>query len=197
MAMKGLYLIFVLLAVFIGESRSHANIYGYQDNNGTFHFTNIPPAHKKYRTIVYTGRQTGSSPGISRSGQRWGHDRNDIIGFAKTYLGSPYKLGGNLTSGIDCSGFVKQVYSEFDITLPRTAREQFLEGTKVDRNSLVAGDLIFFRSEKSNDPAHVGIFIDDDKFIHATTRNGGGVRIDSLADRYYQRTFMGASRVMQ
>ncbi|MBA4419285.1 MAG: hypothetical protein C0392_15480 [Syntrophus sp. (in: bacteria)] len=196
--MKGLYLIFAFLLVFFAEGVCHANIiYGYKDNNGVMHFTNVPPVNKKYHTLVYASRQQRSTPTANQPRQQWGHNRKEIIGFAKTYLGTPYKFGGNQTSGIDCSGFVKQVYSEFDIKLPRTAREQFQEGTRIDMNSMTAGDLIFFRSDKSNDPDHVGIVIDNNKFIHATARNGGGVRIDSLTDQYYQRTFIGASRVMQ
>ncbi len=195
--MKKLTLISVLGAILLMGSVCHANIYGYQDENGVFHFTNIVPAHKKYRTVLYTGKPYSGSFTKPGSRQAVGGDRSEVIGVAKTYLGTPYKLGGNLTTGIDCSGFVKQVYSAFDISLPRTAREQFHEGKRVEKDSLRPGDLIFFRSEKSSDPAHVGIFIDEDRFIHATTRHGGGVRIDSLDENYYRRTFLGASRVMR
>jgi cell wall-associated NlpC family hydrolase len=195
--MKKYALISALVAVLLAEGICHANIYGYQDDNGIFHFTNIAPVQKKYRTVVYTGTQYGGSFSRSQSRQVYSQDKKDLIGRALTYLGTPYKLGGNLLSGIDCSGFVKQVYSAFDIRLPRTAREQFYEGTRVDKDSLKPGDLIFFRSDKSSDPAHVGIFMDENRFIHATTRNGGGVRIDSLTDNYYRRTFMGASRLLQ
>ena len=195
--MKKPALIPVLCALLLSGSICYANIYGYQDERGVFHFTNIAPVHKKYRTVAYTGaRYNGSFTG-PRSGQAFTQSKKELISLAMTYLGTPYKLGGNFSTGIDCSGFVKQVYSAFDVRLPRTAREQFYEGRRIDRDDLAAGDLIFFRSDKSNDPAHVGIFVDEDKFIHATTRNGGGVRIDSLTDNYYRRTFMGASRVMQ
>jgi cell wall-associated NlpC family hydrolase len=187
-------IITALCAFLLAGSVCYANIYGYQDERGVFHFTNVQPAQKKYRTVVFSGKQAS---GLAGSRQVFGQSRKELITHAMSYLGTPYKLGGNFSTGIDCSGFVKQVYSAFEVKLPRTAREQFHEGTRVDRESLTAGDLIFFRSEKSGDPAHVGIFMDEDRFIHATTRNGGGVRIDSLADHYYRRTFMGASRVMQ
>ena len=195
--MKRLCPIFFLLAMFLAVNVCHADIYGYKDDNGTFHFTNIAPAGKKYRTIVYADKRSGRTIVEPRYRQSWNQDKGDLIGFAKTYLGSPYKLGGNLMSGIDCSGFTKQVYSEFNVNLPRTAKEQFHEGTKIDREDLTTGDLVFFRTRKENAPSHVGIFIDHDKFIHASTRNGGGVRIDSLDDQYYSRHFIGASRLVR
>lgn len=195
--MKRLCLIFILLAVFLGGNVCHGEIYGYRDGSGTYHFTNIPPIDNKYHTVTYAENRSRRSRIGLLPGQPWSQNRSDLIGFAKTYLGTPYKLGGNLTTGIDCSGFVKQVYSEFNIQLPRTAREQFLEGTKIDKDDLAARDLVFFRSGKNSAPGHVGIFIDDDKFIHASTRNGGGVRIDSLADQFYSRNFMGASRLIR
>ena len=195
--MKKLCLIFFFVVAFAAGNVCHADIYRYKDAAGVFHFTNIPPVNKEYRTVTYADKRSGRYGMGSQSRQPWSQDKKDLIGFAKTYLGSPYKLGGNLTTGIDCSGFVKQVYSEFNVRLPRTAREQFLEGTKIDKDELTTGDLVFFRSRKSNAPGHVGIFIDDDKFIHASTRNGGGVRIDSLTDQYYSGTFIGASRLIR
>jgi cell wall-associated NlpC family hydrolase len=195
--MKRLCLIVFFLAVFAAGNVCHADIYGFKDDAGVLHLTNIPPGKKEYRTVVYADKRSERNFAGFRSRQPWSRNKEDLIGLAKTYLGSPYKLGGNLPTGIDCSGFVKQVYSEFNVQLPRTARQQFLEGTRVDKDDLTTGDLIFFRTKKSNDPAHVGIFIDEDKFIHASTRNGGGVRIDSLADQYYSRAFMGASRLIR
>jgi cell wall-associated NlpC family hydrolase len=195
--MKQLTLIAVFCAILFASGLSHANIYGYQDERGVYHFTNIAPAHKKYRTVVYTGKEYSGSLSKPQSLKVYSRNRKELLGVAKTYLGTPYKLGGNFFTGIDCSGFVKQVFSALDIRLPRTAREQFYEGTKIDKDSLEAGDLVFFRSNKTSEAAHVGIFMDEDKFIHATTRNGGGVRVDSLGDNYYRRTFLGASRLIQ
>ncbi|OPY63944.1 MAG: Murein DD-endopeptidase MepS/Murein LD-carboxypeptidase precursor [Syntrophorhabdus sp. PtaU1.Bin002] len=193
--MKTMNLILVLLVVFFAGSICHANVYTYQDENGAFHFTNIRPPNKKYRTVIYssTGQNNSSRSSLSPSN----HNKKDLMAVAKTYLGTPYKLGGDMTTGIDCSGFVKKVFSAFDVKLPRTAREQFTAGTKIDKEELTTGDLIFFRRKNSDDISHVGIFMEDDKFIHASTRNGGGVRIDSLGDSYYRQTFIGASRVLQ
>ena len=195
--MKRLWPIFLFLIVLLAGNVCRAEVYSYRDDSGTVHFTNIAPANKKYRTIIYADKGSGRRVFMSQSNRQGSGNKGDLIGFAKTYLGSPYKLGGNLMTGIDCSGFVKQVFSEFNVNLPRTAREQYLEGTRIDKDDLATGDLVFFRNKKSDAPTHVGIFIDDGKFIHASTRNGGGVRIDSLADQYYSRTFMGASRLMR
>jgi len=195
--MKKVWPIFLFLMTFLAGNVCWAEIYSYRDDSGIVHFTNIAPPNKRYRTIIYADKGSGRHVFMSQSHKQWSRNRTDLISFAKTYLGSPYKLGGNLMTGIDCSGFVKQVFSEFNVSLPRTAREQYLEGRRIDKDELTAGDLVFFRNKKSDAPTHVGIFIDDDKFIHASTRNGGGVRIDSLADQYYSRTFMGASRLIQ
>ena len=197
MGMKTLNVILVLFVILLAENVCHASIYGYQDDNGILHFTNIRPMNKKYHTVVYATRQPGDSRGSFQSRSITGREKKDLITFAKTYLGTPYKLGGYMPTGIDCSGFVKQVFSAFDIRLPRTAREQFTIGTRVGKDELSPGDLIFFRGLSGGEPAHVGIFMEEDKFIHATTRNGGGVRVDSLGDNYYKHVFMGASRVVQ
>ena len=69
--------------------------------------------------------------------------KKELIDHARTYLGSPYKYGGNGFSGIDCSGFVKNVYDKFGVKLPRTARQQYMMGTNIDREELSMGDLIF------------------------------------------------------
>ena len=189
--------LFFFFALVLAADLSHANIYGYQDEQGVFHFTNVPPVSKRYRTVVYSGKQFNENRGLLHARHAIGQEKKELIGLAKTYLGWPYKLGGNSSDGIDCSAYVKRVFSAFDVKLPRTAREQFHEGIKVDKDRLAPGDLVFFRSDKTTDPAHVGIVIDDDRFIHASPRHGGGVRIDSLTEDYYRRTFLGGSRLLQ
>ena len=123
--------------------------------------------------------------------------KKELIDHAKTYLGSPYKYGGNGLSGIDCSGFVKNVYDKFGIKLPRTARQQYMMGTSIDREELSMGDLIFFRQGHSGDPSHVGIFLEDGKFIHSSARRNGGVRVDSLDDNLYRHGFVGGRKLVE
>ena len=157
----------------------------------------IDPSTRKEVKVSTTGMQPGGSK-ASAAGRTFPgvHDKKELIDVAKTYLGSPYKYGGNTPQGIDCSGFVKNVYSEVGVKLPRTAREQFTTGTSTDRGELATGDLIFFGRGQKRDPSHVGIFLKDDKFIHSSARKGGGVRVDSLDDNFYRQTYKGARKLI-
>jgi cell wall-associated NlpC family hydrolase len=92
---------------------------------------------------------------------------------------------------------VKKIYDIFDVQLPRSAREQFKVGHKVTKDELVVGDLVFFKTKRYvKYPTHVGIYIGDGNFIHASsTRCKLGVKVDALSSDYYSRTFIGATRV--
>jgi cell wall-associated NlpC family hydrolase len=97
--------------------------------------------------------------------------------------------------GIDCSAFVQKVYRFVDINLPRSAREQYVEGNPVNRKELSVGDLVFFRTYASF-PSHVGIYLGDDLFIHASSAKRK-VSIDSLDTPYYLKRFIGAKRILK
>lgn len=119
----------------------------------------------------------------------------DIVAFAKQYIGTPYVWGGNsLTSGVDCSGLVQQVYKNFGIKTTRTTYTQIGEGKAVKMNELQAGDLVFFDTQPGGGPDHVGIYMGDGKMIHAP-RPGKSVEIADLTSGYYQGTFMGGRRI--
>jgi len=120
-----------------------------------------------------------------------------LVKVAKSFIGAPYKYGGNSVRGLDCSAFVKKIYEIFDVELPRSAREQFHVGTKVGKEDLAIGDLVFFRTKRYiKYPTHVGIYIGDGYFIHSSSGNGRiGVKIDSLNSDFYSRTYIGATRV--
>lgn len=124
----------------------------------------------------------------------WGStdERKLFIKVATGFLGAPYRLGGATVKGIDCSAFVRKMYEFFDITLPRTAREQSAVGVRVERSELKEGDLVFFRTRKPI--GHVGIYIGNNEFVHASYR-GKSVRIDSLDQPYFQKRFQRAVRV--
>jgi cell wall-associated NlpC family hydrolase len=112
----------------------------------------------------------------------------------KTFLGVPYKLGGSTLKGIDCSAFVKKIYEIFRVDLPRTTREQFSVGRKVEKNQLEEGDLVFFK--RRGNSAHVGIYIGANQFIHASSRNRE-VKIDHLDMPYFNARFIKGVRVME
>src|SRR5512142_2812214 len=100
-----------------------------------------------------------------------------------------------MTSGIDCSGLVQQVYAHFGIQLPRVTYQQITQGASVPVNKLQPGDLVFFDTESNKKGAdHVGIYIGGGKFIHAP-HTGDVVKISSLSDSYYMNRLMAVRRV--
>lgn len=115
-----------------------------------------------------------------------------LVKAAMGFLGAPYRMGGFSIRGIDCSGLVKKIYLLFDIDLPRTANEQSRVGMRVARNDLSEGDLLFFNTRRNG--GHVGIYIGDNKFVHAASRKRG-VRVDSLDAPYFDRRFIRAVRL--
>jgi cell wall-associated NlpC family hydrolase len=117
-----------------------------------------------------------------------------LLLFAEKMMHLPYKFGANGVLGLDCSSFVQRVYSFIDFELPRSAREQFKVGEKISRDELQSGDLIFFRTY-ARFPSHVGIYIGDSLFIHASSLSKQ-VRIDSLDKPYYLKRFIGAKRLI-
>jgi len=120
--------------------------------------------------------------------------KDRLILFAKKLLDIPYRFGGNTLLGIDCSAYVQKVYSLIGINIPRSARQQFTEGNPVDKEELSIGDLVFFRTYASF-PSHVGIYLGNNLFIHASSRSKK-VTIDSLETPYYLKRFIGAKRLI-
>lgn len=110
------------------------------------------------------------------------------------YLNTPYKYGGNTKDGMDCSAFTQILYrGVFNINLERSARLQYTQGSIVaESEELKFGDLVFFNTRKRVKPGHVGIYIGDNLFAHASTKKG--VTITALDYDYYARTYMGARR---
>lgn len=124
-----------------------------------------------------------------------GFNRDRFLLDVVSFLGVPYAYGGSTKQGIDCSGFTARVYqSAMNTPLPRTARGQFEIGEDVEKDSLQFGDLVFFNTTGSS-PSHVGIYIEDDLFAHASVVNG--VTFSSLESTYYRNRFVGARRVVR
>jgi hypothetical protein len=108
-------------------------------------------------------------------------------------MGIDYDYGGTTTSGFDCSGFTGYVFRKLGVDLPRSSREQFATGKKVARDNLRPGDLVFFNTS-GNGVSHVGIYVGENKFAHASSSRG--VTITSLSDSYYVKRYIGARRVL-
>ncbi|GAB6038993.1 hypothetical protein JCM15519_35520 [Fundidesulfovibrio butyratiphilus] len=116
-----------------------------------------------------------------------------LTSLAFSQIGTLYRPGGaEPATGFDCSGFTTWVYSKLGINLPRSSREQFLEGHVVDKAQLRKGDLVFFGNKKRI--THVGIYLENNKFIHSSS-SGDTVKISSLDDPAWVRKYSGARRV--
>ena len=114
-----------------------------------------------------------------------------IVKTAFKYMGVPYVFGGSTPRGFDCSGFVQYVYRENGIKTPRMAHHQFYAGTPIKKSQLRPGDLVFFETYTVG-ISHVGIYIGNNNFIHASS--SGRVRISCLGDAYYTNRYRGAAR---
>lgn len=127
------------------------------------------------------------------------HLADSILQRGLTLLGTPYRFGGSSAStGFDCSGFVGFVFrKEAGIDLPRSTGEMIkLDAPKVRRDQLQPGDLVFFNNRGRGRVSHAGIYIGDDQFIHSSSSRSGGVRVDSLDDKYWRASYMEAKRVL-
>jgi uncharacterized protein YgiM (DUF1202 family) len=138
-------------------------------------------------TQAPNGNSGGSAAPAVSAGQQ-------IVNFAKNYLGVAYVWGGTSpSSGFDCSGFTQYVFGQMGYTLNRTAAQQTNNGTPV--TDLQPGDLVFFNGTYSSSTAasHVGIYIGNNQFIHAA---GSAVKITSLSEDYYACRYVGARRIV-
>jgi cell wall-associated NlpC family hydrolase len=112
------------------------------------------------------------------------------------YLGTPYKYGGNSRRGMDCSGFVTTVYREsYKIKLARSSEQIYSQCKKTGDENLVVGDLVFFTDRSKQKIGHVGIFLGDDYFAHASVNNG--VIISKIGEEYYRTRYLGGGRVIR
>lgn len=122
-------------------------------------------------------------------------DNHQLYVQAAEWIGTPYRAGGTSKHGTDCSGLVAQLYRKvYRVRLPRSTSEQLKESRKVLHRNLREGDLVFFSSRASRKKvAHVGIYLKDGKFIHASTSRG--VIVSSLKEDYYTRYWLRGGRI--
>lgn len=149
-------------------------------------FTYLETQEDGSTTVSYTTEEVTQVAPTTIGGQ--------IVEYAYKYLGTPYVYGGETPEeGFDCSGFVQYVYSQFGYKLNRTSEDQYENGTYVPYDELQVGDLVFF-SRSGKVIGHVGIYVGDGYFIHATSP-GDVVRVTALSTDYYTTRYVGARRI--
>lgn len=139
---------------------------------------------------TYSALLGKSMPEVSRGSSALGRR---IVASSMQYLGVPYVFGGTTPNGFDCSGYVRYVFANAGIYLPRTADAQYECGYPVSTAELVPGDLVFFSTYETG-ASHVGIYLGDGNFINASSSRG--VSIASLYSSYWGSCYIGARRVM-
>lgn len=113
---------------------------------------------------------------------------------AEAYIGTPYSRGGQSRSGMDCSGFIRQVFAEtYGMNLPRSSRDQFQTGRKIEKSELQPGDVVFFRQLGVID--HSGIYMGRNYFIHSAT--SVGISYSTLDAPYFGSRYAGARRMIE
>ena len=118
-----------------------------------------------------------------------------LLSMARQYVGVPYVWAGRSPSGFDCSGFIYYVFDQLGYGLPRMADGQYEVGIPVPRQALRPGDLVFFETYEPG-PSHVGIYIGNDQFIHASS-GAGHVTVTPLNKTYYRDRYLGARRILK
>jgi cell wall-associated NlpC family hydrolase len=117
---------------------------------------------------------------------------DELYDFYTQWEGVKYKLGGESKSGIDCSAFIRKAFEEkFDLEMPRTTTLQSEIGKEISKDELEVGDLVFFHTGRSK---HVGIYIENGKFMHASTKSG--VTISDLDNSYFTKNYWKAQRII-
>ena len=141
-----------------------------------------------------TASPAAAAPVAPTAGKADSSIKDRLLRVAQRMLAVPYRFGGTTLWGLDCSGFVQKTFAFLNLDLPRSAREQFREGAKVAKADLSPGDLVFFRTYAKY-PSHVGIYLGDNRFVHASSRERK-VTVESLDTPYYMKRYIGAKRLL-
>lgn len=150
---------------------------------------------RESRQIVSTSKeQRNAQPKDDEQPRKTTASTHPAVKLAMQYKGKPYRYGGMSSRGFDCSGFTSYIYARLGKRLPHNAAAQSKIGRPVSRSELKQGDLVFFRTRGSRRVSHVGIYIGNNQFVHASSGRGR-VRVDTLGSGYYHQRYLGARRV--
>jgi len=138
---------------------------------------------------------TASKPPTTADASAVADGQPAVVRRALGYLGTRYRYGASGARGFDCSGFTSYIYRQHGISLPHNSAAQYRVGKPVSRSELRPGDLVFFRT-RGNRISHVGIYIGNGKFVHASSARGR-VRVDTLTSGYYHQRYVGARRITE
>ena len=182
------FLYILLIILFSTSCRTTKN----QNNSKSDKLKNTTTAttnnNTKSKTSDFT-KKYSELLGVTLTGKE---DKKLIEELAK-WLGTPYVYGGTSLKGTDCSGFVQSVYKiVYNINLYRSAADLVKNGELIDKKKLETGDLVFFKIN-SNKVSHVGIYINEGKFIHASSSKG--VIVSKLSNTYYTKYFYSGGRI--
>ena len=171
--------------------QTRAAVRAYQARHGLVVDGIVGPQTLSHLGIAQTSASNGGQSQSADASAATPSDRGTrTVAIAHRYLGIPYKWGGaSPRTGFDCSGFVMYVYAKVGVSLPHNAAAQYRHGRAVSRGALRPGDLVFF-----NGLGHNGIYVGGGRFIHSP-HTGDVVKISSLSDSWYARTWVGARRV--
>ncbi|MBE6976703.1 MAG: NlpC/P60 family protein [Ruminococcaceae bacterium] len=143
------------------------------------------------------GKSTGVAPSASAlngGSQSASPTGQKIVNTAKQYIGVPYVWGGTSPKGFDCSGLVQYVFKAHGISLPRTTKQQWTVGASISKQQLKVGDLVFFANTYTSGISHVGIYVGNNQFIHASSSQG--VIISSLSNTYWAAHYYGCRSII-
>ncbi|MGE4274255.1 MAG: NlpC/P60 family protein [Desulfitobacterium sp.] len=177
-----------------GNNGSKFVTYSYEQRNGVEVAKKVldeKVTKKPVDEVVAKGPRKQTTT-IAMATSRGSADGSSLVDRALSLQGTSYVFGGTSTSGFDCSGFTKYVYSGAGVSLPRTSYDQFSSGSAVSSDNLQSGDLVFF-STYAPGASHVGIYIGNGKFVHASNP-GSGVKVSGISDSYYGPRYLGARR---
>ena len=146
--------------------------------------------------LVYAASPAADATTTEASAPESAEKSQDLLLYALSLNGTAYKYGGsNETNGFDCSGFVVHVFRQVaGLALPRTARAMSQNGAQINKTELKPGDLVFFNTLRRAF-SHVGIYLGDNRFIHASSSARGDVMVSDLTQQYWSKRFNGARRL--